>query len=95
MPPKTKGLIKPSLRLGMSDLNGQNFDSKYNPAKHPRRSIRLKGYDYSQKGAYFVTICIKEGKCFLGGIKNTKSYYHRLERLPIGVGKKFHSISIL
>ncbi len=24
---------------------------------HYRRSIRLKGYDYSQKGAYFVTIC--------------------------------------
>lgn len=29
----------------------------YNPEKHHRRSIRLKGYDYSQPGAYFVTIC--------------------------------------
>jgi putative transposase len=29
------------------------FDS----AKHQRRSIRLKNYDYSQSGAYFVTIC--------------------------------------
>jgi hypothetical protein len=29
----------------------------YDPEKHHRRSIRLKGYDYSQPGAYFVTIC--------------------------------------
>ena len=26
---------------------------------HHRRSIRLKGYDYSQAGMYFVTICVK------------------------------------
>ena len=29
----------------------------YDPEKHHRRSTRLKGYDYSQPGAYFVTIC--------------------------------------
>jgi putative transposase len=29
----------------------------YNPELHNRRSIRLKGYDYTQLGAYFVTIC--------------------------------------
>jgi len=28
----------------------------YDPAKHHRRSIRLKEYDYEQPGAYFVTI---------------------------------------
>lgn len=28
--------------------------------KPDRRSIRLKGYDYSQPGAYFVTICTKD-----------------------------------
>jgi hypothetical protein len=27
---------------------------------HHRRSIRLKGYDYSRPGAYFVTICIHD-----------------------------------
>ena len=30
--------------------------SRYNPSKHHRRSIRLRGYDYTQAGAYFVTI---------------------------------------
>jgi putative transposase len=29
----------------------------YDPDKHHRRSIRLRGYDYSQAGAYFVTMC--------------------------------------
>jgi len=30
---------------------------KYDPERHHRRSIRLAGYDYSEPGAYFVTIC--------------------------------------
>ena len=29
----------------------------YDPARHHRRSIRLRGYDYSQNGLYFITIC--------------------------------------
>ncbi|RBQ03805.1 transposase [Pedobacter miscanthi] len=33
---------------------------KYNPLIHHRRSIRLKGYDYSQAGAYFITICCED-----------------------------------
>ena len=30
---------------------------KYNPQIHHHRSIRLRGYDYSQAGLYFVTVC--------------------------------------
>ena len=29
----------------------------YNPTIHRRKSIRLQGYDYSQDGAYFITVC--------------------------------------
>ena len=43
---------------------------KYNPKIHHRKSIRLKGYDYSQAGAYFITICCKDMKCFFGKIEN-------------------------
>jgi len=43
---------------------------KYNPNIHHRRSIRLKGYDYSQNGAYFVTICVQNRECLFGKIKN-------------------------
>jgi len=38
---------------------------KYDPTKHHRRSIRLKGYDYHNAGAYFVTICTKNRECVL------------------------------
>ncbi|MTJ08208.1 transposase [Anabaena sp. UHCC 0204] len=40
----------------------------YNPNIHHRRSIRLKGYDYSQQGAYFVTICTYQRNCLFGEI---------------------------
>ncbi|GHV55317.1 hypothetical protein FACS1894216_17310 [Synergistales bacterium] len=33
-----------------------------------RRSIRLKGYDYSQSGMYFVTICAQDRECLFGAI---------------------------
>ena len=33
-----------------------------------RRSLRLAQYDYSQTGAYFVTICVQDRKCLLGEI---------------------------
>jgi putative transposase len=38
---------------------------KYDPQKHHRHSIRLKGYDYHNAGAYFVTICTKNRECVL------------------------------
>ncbi len=41
---------------------------RYDPAKHHRRSIRLKGYDYSQAGFYFVTICCYQRQCLFGDI---------------------------
>ncbi|MDB4919329.1 transposase [Mucilaginibacter sp.] len=43
---------------------------KYNPLIHNRRSIRLKGYDYSQAGAYFITICTNQRQPLFGEIIN-------------------------
>lgn len=43
---------------------------KYNPAVHHRRSIRLKGYDYTKEGMYFITICCHQHKCWFGEIEN-------------------------
>ncbi|WP_420631786.1 transposase [Candidatus Leptofilum sp.] len=42
----------------------------YDPYKHHRRSIRLKGYDYTQTGAYFVTICTYKRQPLFGKIVN-------------------------
>ena len=36
--------------------------------QHQRRSIRLKEYDYSQEGAYFVTVCTQKHYCLFGKI---------------------------
>jgi len=45
------------------------------PQKHHRRSIRLPEYDYSQCGAYFVTICTRNGEPILA----------KTEKPPVGV----------
>ena len=42
---------------------------KYNPEIHHRRSIRLKGYDYSLPGAYFITLCTQNRENFFGYIE--------------------------
>jgi putative transposase len=42
----------------------------YNSNIHKRRSIRLKGYDYSQAGCYYVTLCIDYKGILLGEINN-------------------------
>lgn len=42
----------------------------YNPDIHHRHSIRLKNYDYSQSGIYFVTICAWQRECLFGDLAN-------------------------
>ena len=38
------------------------------PGRHHRRSIRLKGYDYSRPGAYFITIVAQDRACLFGKV---------------------------
>jgi len=40
----------------------------YDPKKHHRRSIRLKGYDYSQSGYYYITLSVKNNDYLFGEI---------------------------
>lgn len=40
----------------------------YDPNRHNRRSIRLRGQDYATPGAYFVTICVQGRGCLFGAI---------------------------
>jgi len=44
----------------------------YDPNKHHRRSIRLKGYDYTQPGYHFITICVQDRRYLFGQISNGK-----------------------
>jgi len=40
----------------------------YDPERHHRRSIRLRGYDYAQAGYYFVTMVAHQRACLFGEI---------------------------
>ena len=40
----------------------------FDPDRHHRQSIRLKGYDYSRPGMYYVTICTQDRVCSFGEV---------------------------
>lgn len=44
-------------------------------------SVRLKGYDYSRKGLYFITICTDEMICYFGDIKNHEMHLSETGKL--------------
>lgn len=55
--------------------------SKYDPKVHHRRSIRLKGYDYSQAGAYFVTTVTQDRESFFGEIRDGEMIFNDAGRM--------------
>ena len=52
-----------------------------------RKPTRLKGYDYSLPGAYFITICTKDRKCILSNIVGEG--FHALPQNIIGQLKSY------
>ena len=44
--------------------------------KQNRKQIRLKNYDYSENGAYFVMICTYEKRCIFGYVKDGKMHFN-------------------
>ena len=62
----------PTMNVGRHDDGGKRIPAgaglKPAPALHHRRSIRLRGYDYTLAGAYFVTICTQARVCLFGDI---------------------------
>ena len=56
----------------------------YDPNFHHRRSIRLQGYDYSQAGAYFVTLCVQRRECLLGEIVEQQMQLNQYGEIVLG-----------
>ncbi len=54
---------------------------RYNPEIHHRQSIRLKGYEYSRPGAYFVTICARNRECLFGNISDGQMVLNDVGRI--------------
>ena len=53
----------------------------HNCDRHQRRSIRLRDYDYSQTGAYFVTICTHNKDCLFGNVVNGEMVLNKYGRI--------------
>ena len=71
---------------------------KHDPHKHHRRSIRLKEYDYSQPGGYFVTICTHGKEQLFGRIVDGELKLNmagrEIENYWRDIPKRFPSVEI-
>lgn len=60
---------------------------------HHRRSVRMKGYDYTGPGAYYVTVCTQERECLFGEVINREmtlnSAGRMVETVWHGLRKRF------
>ncbi len=71
---------------------------KYDSERHHRRSIRLKNYDYSLEGAYYVTVCTQERLCLLGDIADDAIVLNdagrMVERVLMDIPVRFENVEI-
>jgi putative transposase len=71
---------------------------KFDPHKHHRRSIRLQGYDYSNSGAYFVTIVVWHRECLFGEIVNREMRLNKVGKIVewewLELSKRFSYIEL-
>lgn len=63
------------------------LEMKYDPQTHHRRSLRLPQYDYSDPGAYFITVCAKRRQCVLAEIKGGESVPSEFGKVVLDVWK--------
>jgi REP element-mobilizing transposase RayT len=70
----------------------------FDPIRPRRRSLRLKGYDYSRAGAYFITICAQDRACVFGRIDNQEIIYSPAGLMVLSVWEsiptKFPSVEL-
>jgi len=55
--------------------------TKFDPQKHRRRSIRLKGYDYTQSGAYYITIVTYQRLSLFGEVGSAEVRLNELGQI--------------
>ncbi len=67
--------------MNMRDDVLRRGDRLVAPTTHRRRSLRLPRFDYTQQGAYFVTICTRNRVCLLGDIVEGRMHLSEAGRL--------------
>jgi len=58
---------------------------QYNHDIHRRCTIRLRGYDYAQAGAYFITICTQNRECLFGDIADGEMRMNAAGRMVLKI----------
>jgi REP element-mobilizing transposase RayT len=70
---------------------------RYDPERHHRRSIRLRGYDYRAVGAYFITIVAQDRACLFGevveGAMRLNDAGRMVERWWLELNRRFPHVS--
>jgi putative transposase len=61
------------------------MNMKSDPQEYHRRSIRLPEYDYSQAGAYFVTMVTSRRECLFGEIRDGKMNLNKAGQIVLDV----------
>jgi putative transposase len=64
--------------------------TRYNPDIHHRHSIRLREYDYSEAGAYFVTVCTQNRECLFGEMVDSKVILNDARRMVESIWNELH-----
>ncbi|WP_455664700.1 transposase [Phocaeicola sp.] len=71
----------------------------YNSDIHHRHSVRLKDYDYSLEGLYFITVCAQDKKCLFGkitdGVMCLNEAGRMVEKWYLKISQKFPDIECL
>ena len=57
-------------RLSVSTHHPLKTEKEMNGTIYRNRTLRLKNYDYSQNGLYFITICTNDRQAYFGEIKD-------------------------
>ncbi len=58
-----------------------------------RKSLRLKEYDYSTDGAYFITICTQDRKCLFGPVGADSISARMIEKTFLETVEQYRSVS--
>ena len=56
------------------------------------KNIRLKDYDYSQRGACFITVCTQNKECIFGNIENSRMALNEIGQMFERRGLNYHCI---
>ncbi len=60
--------------------------------KYRVETTRLKDWDYSNPGWYYVTICTKEHKIMFGYIESRKMFLNKIGQRLMNIGMKYRNI---